>query len=136
VLEALRDAGIGIREDDLIDRRRGGPGGPRKRRLEEHPVRGDGASAPGSSPEGQLVEILKRAREVLATGHALQSGAKVVIHVDAPAPETMFRAQPGPQRPEKAREIQGEKNLWKSRALSAGPKRHDSIERSMEHDDE
>jgi hypothetical protein len=109
ILGPLHLAGIGVREDDLNDRRRGGARGPRKRQE----AVGQTPAARGSGPEVQLAEILKRAKSVLARG-ALQSGATLVIHVEAPAPEAIFLPESRSQASGNAAETRETENLRKT----------------------
>jgi hypothetical protein len=100
ILMALRDAGIGIREDDLTDRRRGETRGSARQRGKERPGAGDVVTATVHGPQGQLVDILRSARRMQAKGGGLQSGAKIVIHVAAPAPAAVD-AEKQPDRTER-----------------------------------
>jgi hypothetical protein len=131
ILAALRDAGLDVREDDLDDRRRGGARGPRARPAGSRP----GKEAPGSRPDVHLAEILKLAKSALAKGQALQSGAQLVIRVEAPAPEAMFRTHSRSQISGNASEFRKPEILRKSGAHFRGPNPDPSIGQETENDD-
>jgi hypothetical protein len=77
---------------------------------------------------------LKRAKAALIKGGALQSGATLVIHVEAPVPEAVFRTHSPSQVARNASEFREPENLRKSGALFRGPNRNHSIGEETEND--